>query len=90
MVSYPTVRIRLDRLIEKVKVLDEHAGMGQFERILRAQHADGKIDMNTLKVLLAAHKQEMEARNGKVDGGSQPDVPGSGAGRGNAPGDPLG
>jgi hypothetical protein len=62
-ISYPTVRLRLDRLIEKIKILDEHEAVGNFERTLRSHYADGKIDMETLKVLLTAHQEEMEARN---------------------------
>ena len=63
-ISYPTVRLRLDRLIEKIKILDEHEQVSRFEQILRAQHADGKIDMDALKILLAAHKEEMEGPDG--------------------------
>jgi hypothetical protein len=59
-ISYPTVRLRLDRLIEKVKVLDSHEVTSEFERVLRAQYADGNVDLETLKVLLAAHRAELE------------------------------
>jgi len=59
-ISYPTVRLRLDRLIEKVKVLDNQEIVSGFERVLRAQFAEGRIDADTLKDLLAAHRQEME------------------------------
>lgn len=58
-ISYPTVRLRLDRLIEKIKILDDQHITSQFERILRVQYAEGKISMDTLKILLAAHKKEM-------------------------------
>lgn len=59
-ISYPTVRLRLDRLIEKIKVLDSQEIVSEFERTLRARYADGKIDMETLKVLLTAHQSELE------------------------------
>jgi hypothetical protein len=59
-VSYPTIRLRVDRLIEKIKVLDDQEIPSAFERTLRAQFAEGKLDMPTLKVLLAAHREEME------------------------------
>ena len=58
-ISYPTVRLRLDRLIEKVKVLDDDAIASPFERMLRARYAEGKLDMETLRVLLAAHEAEL-------------------------------
>lgn len=61
-ISYPTVRLRLDRLIEKVKVLDSAEIDSEFERTLRAQHAEGKISLDTLKVLLAAHQKELDTQ----------------------------
>lgn len=61
-ISYPTVRLRLDRLIAKVKVLDDRRQMGLFERTLRAQFAEGKIDAGTLKTLLSAHEKELETQ----------------------------
>ena len=58
-ISYPTVRLRLDRLIEKVKILDGQEIPSVFERVLRAQFAEGRLDAETLKVLLAAHEEEL-------------------------------
>lgn len=58
-ITYPTVRLRLDRLIEKIKVLDSQEIVSEFERALRARYAEGKIDMETLKALLAAHRDEL-------------------------------
>ena len=57
-VSYPTVRLRLDRLIEKIKIHESHEITSEFERVLRSLYADCKIDMDTLKRLLEAHGQE--------------------------------
>ena len=62
-ISYPTIRLRLDRLIERIKIYDSEKITSEFERTLRAQHADGKIDLATLKLLLAAHKKEVEERH---------------------------
>lgn len=59
-VSYPTIRLRLDRLIEKVKVLDDQTITDEFERTARALYAEGRMDMRTLKALLAAHRADME------------------------------
>ena len=59
-ISYPTVRLRLDRLIEKIKVLDSQEIVSEFERTLRARYAEGKIDMETLKALLTAHQMELD------------------------------
>lgn len=65
-VSYPTVRLRLDRIIAKIQVADTEQGSSEFERILRLQHAEGRIDLETLKVLLTAHRREMESRGGQA------------------------
>lgn len=59
-ISYPTVRLRLDRMIEKIKVLDSQEIVSEFERTLRARYAEGKIDVETLKALLSAHQKELE------------------------------
>jgi hypothetical protein len=57
-ISYPTIRLRLDRLIEKIKLLDRHDIASPFERLLRVQHAEGKIDRETLKLLLDAYNAD--------------------------------
>lgn len=61
-ISYPTVRLRLDRLIAKITVVDNEDIRSDFERMLRAQHAEGKIDAETLKALLGAYRRETESR----------------------------
>jgi Protein of unknown function (DUF2089) len=61
-ISYPTVRLRLDRLIHKVRVLDEHREASPFERRLRALYADGRLDLDALKTLLVAHEQALGER----------------------------
>jgi len=57
-VSYPTLRLRLDRLIEKVKALDNQRIDDDFERQLRAHFADGKLDAPVFKKLLAAYQSQ--------------------------------
>ena len=57
-VSYPTLRLRLDRLIEKIKILDSQKIEDDFERQLRAQFADGKLDSSVFKKLLAAYQEQ--------------------------------
>jgi len=61
-ISYPTVRLRLDRLIEKIKVLDDDEIKSDFERLLRACYAEGRIDRGTLNAILAAHRKELVER----------------------------
>lgn len=62
-VSYPTVRLRLDKLIQKIEVWESNEIMSDFEKTLRAMYADGRIDMATLNALLAAHRAETETND---------------------------
>ena len=62
-ISYPTVRLRLDRLIEKIKLLDNQKIDSAFERLLRLQFTDGKLDAETFKSLLAAHREALKDQN---------------------------
>lgn len=59
-VSYPTVRLRLDRLIQKVHVYDDASTGDHHERHIRALAADGKIDTTTLKTLLSSYRKTKE------------------------------
>jgi hypothetical protein len=62
-VSYPTVRLRLDKLIAKIEIWESTEIISDFERVLRALFSEGRIDMNTFGALLAAHRNELEASN---------------------------
>jgi hypothetical protein len=79
-ISYPTVRLRLDRLIAKVEIFDSQSPMSNFERTLRGLHADGKIDLPTLKKLLAAHRKESENQHAPHDHSASPPAPAGRAG----------
>jgi len=59
-ISYPTVRLRLDRLIEKVKLIDEARGASEFELALRSAYADGRLDNETFRALLETYQKEEE------------------------------
>jgi hypothetical protein len=87
-ISYPTVRLRLDRLIERVKIYDDEQIGSAFERVLRAQYADGKMDLATLKTLLAAHKRELETTHANPS--QMHTAPTSRSGRGGALADRAG
>lgn len=71
-ISYPTVRLRLDRLIEKIKVFESQHITSEFERLLRAQYAEGRIDMGTLKTLLAAHEEAIKNAGGQDSSTTSP------------------
>lgn len=56
-VSYPTLRLRLDRLIQKIRIADDPRVADPFERLLRAQYADGALDAATFKRLLSGYEK---------------------------------
>jgi hypothetical protein len=55
-VSYPTLRLRLDRLIERIRVLDAPASNDPFQAKIRLLVADGEISPKVGKELLQIHK----------------------------------
>ncbi len=59
-ISYPTVRLRLDRLIEKIKIHENPTITSAFERSLRLMYAERKIDLTTMKELLSIHRRELK------------------------------
>jgi hypothetical protein len=61
-VSYPTIRLRLDRLIAKVELVDEHQEASPFEVRLRMLYADGAIDDEAFRTLLGAYRTEESER----------------------------
>ena len=57
-VTYPTLRLRLDRLIAKITVLDSQKIEDDHERLLRALFAEGKLDAFAFKQLLQTYQQQ--------------------------------
>ena len=57
-ISYPTVRLRLDRLIAKIEAVESTRQDDAFERSLRALYADGRFDAGTLKQLLDRYEKQ--------------------------------
>ena len=53
-VSYPTIRLRLDRLIEKVRILDEPGAKTPFHQQLRLLVTEGRIEQSVARKLLRA------------------------------------
>lgn len=62
-ISYPTVRLRLDRLIAKVTVVESQRDKDNFERMARGLCADGCFDTETLRILLKTHRDQKEGRD---------------------------
>lgn len=60
-VSYPTIRVRLDRLIERIRAVDSVPAGDALQARIRALVADGEISERAAKKLLEAHRA---AQNG--------------------------
>ncbi|MCI8399595.1 MAG: DUF2089 domain-containing protein [Oscillibacter sp.] len=55
-VSYPTVRLRLDRLIQKIQ-LSEAAEADPYVLLVKRLAVDDKLDFNTAKILIDAYRE---------------------------------
>ncbi len=55
-VTYPTVRLRLDRLIQKIKISEDTANEPYIALIKRLAIND-KIDFDTAKILISEYKK---------------------------------
>ncbi|MEG0471141.1 MAG: DUF2089 family protein [Solibacillus sp.] len=56
-VSYPTVRIKLDRLIEKIKLNDETENV-DFIQFLKQLVIDDRIELEEAKLIIEKYKSE--------------------------------
>ena len=55
-VSYPTIRLRLDKVIERIRILDEHVSADALEARVRLLVTDGEMSAKLAKELLQLHK----------------------------------
>lgn len=56
-VTYPTVRLRLDRLIQKIK-LGEAGGEDPYISLVKRLAVNDKLDFDTAKILISAYKKQ--------------------------------
>jgi len=63
-VSYPTIRLRLDRLIAKIEVIEAHRLRSPVEILLRTHFSEGKLDETSFQRLLKAYREEGEQSGG--------------------------
>lgn len=59
-VTYPTVRLRLDRLIQKIRIGEDNVNE-PYIKIIKRLALDEKIDFNTAKILISEYKKQKEA-----------------------------
>ena len=62
-VSYPTVRLRLDRLIQKIK-LSETAEADPYVALVKRLAVDDKLDFDTAKILISAYRATRKENGG--------------------------
>ena len=58
-VSYPTVRLRLDRLIQKIR-LTETAEADPYVSLVKRLAVDDKLDFETAKLLIDTYRKTKE------------------------------
>ncbi len=59
-VSYPTVRLRLDKLIQKIQINDQRQE-APFQAYIKSLAVDGRIDLETAKDILDHYQRETPA-----------------------------
>ena len=64
-VSYPTVRLRLDRLIQKIQITEQTAGEPYIALIKRLAVND-RLDFDTAKLLITEYKKIASAPRGET------------------------
>lgn len=58
-VSYPTVRLRLDRLIQKIKLSDT-AEADPYVALVKRLAVDDKLDFDTAKILISTYRESQK------------------------------
>ena len=56
-VTYPTVRLRLDKLIQKIKINDSTEGE-PYIALIKRMALDDKLDFETAKILISEYKKQ--------------------------------
>ncbi len=56
-VTYPTVRLRLDRLIDKIKVSD-NVVQDSYISLIKKMALEDKLDFETAKILISEYRRE--------------------------------
>ena len=61
-VSYPTVRLRLDRLIQKIR-LGESAAADPYVTLVKRLAMEDKMDFETAKLLISQYKKATDQKD---------------------------
>lgn len=60
-VTYPTIRLRLDKLIQKIEINDTDDEK-PFVTLVKQLAIDDKMDIETAKLLIESYKSDMEVK----------------------------
>ena len=58
-VTYPTVRLRLDRLIQKIK-MEENQQEHPYILLIKRMAVNGKMDFETAKILIQEYRKKQQ------------------------------
>ena len=58
-VTYPTVRLRLDRLIQKIRLTEEQAA-DPYVALIKRLSVEEKLDFDTAKLLIQQYRKSLE------------------------------
>lgn len=58
-VTYPTVRLRLDKLIQKIE-MEEKIEENSYVSLIKRYAIDEKIDFETTKILISEYRKNLE------------------------------
>jgi len=56
-VTYPTVRLRLDKIIEKIRIIDKESSE-PYIALIKKLAIDDKLSLETTKLLINAYKKQ--------------------------------
>jgi len=60
-VTYPTIRLRLDRLIQKIEI-NENESEKPFVALVKQLAIEDRMNIETAKILIESYKKDMEAK----------------------------
>jgi hypothetical protein len=58
-VTYPTVRLRLDRLIQKIQISEDNANE-PYISLIKRMAINEKLDFDTAKILITEYKKHLK------------------------------
>ena len=63
-VTYPTVRVRLNKLIDKIKLAEDKTDNDEFVELIKRYVIDEDIEFDVAKNLITEYKKIEEKSNG--------------------------